>query len=161
RLAILAAVLGHGFDAAFLKEVEREHMTVVECAIEVLLDRWLVRHATSQWHASRRESDIVLWANGARRGAFEFSHEIVRRTIYDSLSRTRRRVLHRQVAEVVERRAGEDLESVCELLAYHYARAGAWDRTVAYLKMASDRALHLSVEVPPAPAADLDRQSRM
>jgi DNA-binding SARP family transcriptional activator len=168
RLVTLAAVLGHGFDAVLLREVEREHMTVVEHAIEVLLDRWLVRHATSQWHATRRESDIVLWANGARRGAFEFSHEIVRRTIYDSLSRTRRRVLHRQVAEVVERRAGADRvdrEAVCELLAYHYARAGAWDRTVAYLKMASDRALHLSAhlsdELPPAPAPDFDQQNRM
>jgi DNA-binding SARP family transcriptional activator len=161
RLVTLAAVLGHGFDAELLREVEREHTMVVEHAIGVLLDRWLVRHATSQWHASRRESDIVLWANGARRGAFEFSHEIVRRTIYDSLSRTRRRVLHRQVAEVLERRAGEDREAVCELLAYHYAHAGAWDRTVAYLKMASDRALHLSVEVPPTPAPDLEQQNRM
>lgn len=164
RLLTLAAVLGHGFDTALLREIEREHATVVEHAVEVLLDRWLVRHAASQWHATRRESDIVRWANGARRGAFEFSHEIVRRTIYDSLNRTRRRVLHRQVAEVVERRAGADpvdREAVCELLAYHYARAGAWDRTVAYLKMASDRALHLAVEVPPASAFDFEQQNRM
>ncbi|HEX3126088.1 MAG TPA: BTAD domain-containing putative transcriptional regulator [Thermoanaerobaculia bacterium] len=161
RLVTLAAVLGHGFDAALLREVEREHATVVEHGIEVLLDRWIVRHATSEWHASRRESDKVLWANGARRGAFEFSHEIVRRTVYDSLSRSRRRILHRQVAEVLERRAGADRvdrEAVCELLAYHYARAGAWDRTVAYLKMASDRALHLAVELP---AAAFDQETRM
>jgi predicted ATPase len=137
RLVTLASVLGHGFDAALLREVEREHMAVVECGLEVLLDRWLVRHSISQWHASRRKPDIVLWANGARRGSFEFSHEIVRRTIYDSLNRTRRRVLHRQVAEVLEQRAGEDREACRELLAYHYARAGAWDRTVAYLKKAA------------------------
>jgi DNA-binding SARP family transcriptional activator len=150
RLVTLASVLGHGFDAVLLREVEREHMAVVECGLEVMLDRWLVRHATSQWHASRRERDIVLWAGGARRGIFEFSHEIVRRTVYDSLDRTRRRVLHRQVAESLEKRSGEDHESHCELLAYHYARAGAWDRTVSYLKMAADRAFRLSVEVPPA-----------
>ena len=60
RLVTLAAVLGHGFDAALLREVEREHMTVVEHAIEVLLDRWLVRHATSQWHATRRPSPPPL-----------------------------------------------------------------------------------------------------
>lgn len=139
RLVTLASVLGHGFDAVLLREVEREHMTVVECGLEVLLDRWLVRHATSQWQASRRERDMVLWASGARRGSFEFSHEIVRRTVYDSLGRTRRRVLHRQVAETLEQRSGDDRESCCELLAYHYARAGAWDRTVSYLKLASDR----------------------
>ncbi|HWM93379.1 MAG TPA: BTAD domain-containing putative transcriptional regulator [Thermoanaerobaculia bacterium] len=149
RLVTLAAVLGHGFDAVLLREVEREHMAVVECGLEVLLDRWLVRHATSQWHQSRRERDIVLWANGARRGIFEFSHEIVRRTVYDGLNRTRRRILHRMVAETLEQRAGEDRESQCELLAYHYARAGAWERTVAYLKMAAERAYRLSVEVPP------------
>ncbi len=146
RLMTLAAVLGHGFDAVMLREVEHEHMTVIECALEGLLDRWLIRHSASQWHASRRERDIVLWANGARRGTFEFSHEMIRRTVYDSLSRTRRRVLHRQMAEALEERAGEDRESICELLAYHYARAGAWDRTVSYLKMASDRALRLSVD---------------
>ena len=149
RLVTLASVLGHGFDAVLLREVEREHMGVVECGLEVLLDRWLVRHATSEWHASRRERDMVLWASGARRGIFEFSHEIVRRTVYDSLNRTRRRILHRQVAETLEQRS-EDRESCCELLAYHYARAGAWDRTVSYLKMASDRAFRLSVEVPPS-----------
>jgi hypothetical protein len=54
------------------------------------------------------------------------------------------------VAESLEQRSGEDRESHCELLAYHYARAGAWDRTVSYLKMAADRAFRLSVEVPPA-----------
>jgi DNA-binding SARP family transcriptional activator len=149
RLVTLASVLGHGFDAVLLREVEREHMAVVECGLEVMLDRWLVRHATNQWHASRRERDIVLWASGARRGIFEFSHEIVRRTVYGSLDRTRRRVLHRQVAESLEQRSVEDRESHCELLAYHYARAGAWDRTVGYLKMAADRAFRLAVEVPP------------
>lgn len=137
RLVSLASVLGHGFDAVLLREVEREHMAVVECGLEVLLDRWLVRHATSEWHASRRERDMVLWAGGHRRGMFEFSHEIVRRTVYDSLHRTRRRILHRQVAETLEKRSAEDREPICELLAYHYARAGAWDRTVSYLKMAS------------------------
>ncbi len=151
RLMTLAAVLGNGFDAVLLREIEREHMTVVECALEVLLDRWLVRHASRQWQSSRRERDIVLWANGARRGTFEFSHEMVRRTIYNTLGRARRRVLHRQVAELLEQRAGEDRESICELLAYHYARAGAWDRTVAYVKMASERALRLSVEVSARP----------
>lgn len=137
RLVSLASVLGHGFDAVLLREVEREHMAVVECGLEVLLDRWLVRHATSEWHASRRERDMVLWASGHRRGMFEFSHEIVRRTVYDSLNRTRRRVLHRQVAETLERRSAEDREASRELLAYHYARAGAWDRTVSCLKKAS------------------------
>ncbi len=157
RLVTLASVLGHGFDAVLLREVEREHISVVECGLEVLLDRWLVRHATSQWHASRRERDIVLWASGARRGIFEFSHEIVRRTVYDSLNRTRRRVIHRQVAETLEQHSPEDREAHCELLAYHYARAGAWDRTVAYLKMAADRAFRLSVEVPPALSLEEDR----
>lgn len=156
RLLTLASVLGPGFDAALLREVEREHMTVVEVALEVLLDRWLIRHSAGQWYASRRERDIVLWANGARRGHFEFSHEIVRRTLYDSLSRTRRRVLHRQIAEILEQRAGDDRESCCELLAYHYSRSGAWDRAVGYLKMAAERAFRLSVEVVPLERLDLD-----
>lgn len=156
RLLTLASVLGPGFDAALLREVEREHMSVVEVALEVLLDRWLVRHSVGQWFASRRERDTVLWANGARRGNFEFSHDIVRRTLYDSLSRTRRRVLHRQVAETLEQRAGDDRESCCELLAYHYSRAGAWDRAVVYLKMAAERAFRLSVEVVPLDRLEFD-----
>lgn len=156
RLLTLASVLGPGFDATLLREVEREHMTVVEVALEVLLDRWLVRHSVGQWFASRRERDIVLWANGARRGSFEFSHEIVRRTLYDSLNRTRRRVLHRQVAEALEQRAGDDREPYCEILAYHYSRAGSWDRAVGYLKMAAERAFRLSVEVVPLDRLDFD-----
>ncbi len=158
RLMTLAVVLGHGFDALMLREVEREHRAVVEHGIEVLLDRWLVRHATNQWHADRRERDTVLWANGARQGTFEFSHEMIRRTIYNALSRTRRRVIHRQVAETLEQRAGEDREAICELLAYHYARAGAWDRSVTYLKMASERALRLSVDMSILPSFSLPEE---
>ncbi len=153
RLLTLAAVLGHRFDASLLRDAEREHATVVECGLEMMLDRWLVRHAARQWYTSRRERDSVLWANGARRGTFEFSHELIRRALYDALDRTRRRILHRQVAETLEQKAGEDPERFCEPLAYHFARAGAWDRSVVYLKMAADRASRLAVEPLLDPAA--------
>jgi len=75
---------------------------------------------------------------------YQFAHDIVREVIEADLDAGRRRVLHRRVADAVTcgRTSGNEGEELpVELLAYHYARAGAWDEAVLYLEQAGDRAL--------------------
>ena len=59
----------------------------------------------------------------ARRGAYEFSHDLVRRSIYNDLSEPRRRLMHRRVAEAYRTRSAADPTLASEL-ARHAARGG-------------------------------------
>ena len=71
-------------------------------------------------------------------GPYEFTHALVRSTLYDELSAARRVRRHRQVAEALESRGEADPA----ILAYHFRSAGSPDiRAVDYAATAGERAL--------------------
>jgi class 3 adenylate cyclase/tetratricopeptide (TPR) repeat protein len=71
---------------------------------------------------------------------FIFKHAIVQEATYESILSERRRLLHRQVGECIERMFGARLEEFYGVLAYHYARAEDWEKAQAYLFKAGDHA---------------------
>ena len=63
---------------------------------------------------------------------FRFAHALVRETLHSELTASRRAREHRRVAEVIERRHGDDLDQVAAVLARHWGEACAGgDTTVA------------------------------
>ncbi len=163
RLAAMAAVMGQQFDVELLNQAADELMTVTEVGLEVMLERWLIRQFADSWMTSGRQS-IMLWAQGARRGTFEFTHELTRKAVYETLDPRRREIMHGQAAAVFEnlhthatgvtspggeaqQAAGDpdtpDSEGLCEILAYHFQAAGIWDRAFLYLDQAAERASRL------------------
>jgi hypothetical protein len=86
------------------------------------------------------------------RERFSFTHALVRHTLYDDLSATRRRRLHRRVGEVLEAKYGNDPGDRVGQLATHWLAAGAADSTKAvhYARRAGERAL---AQVAPDDAA--------
>ena len=72
---------------------------------------------------------------------YRFSHALVRATLYEELSATRRRRQHRRVAEALEKLRPDDVVA----LAYHYVEAGPegglMTRAVHYSLSAADQAL--------------------
>jgi len=73
-----------------------------------------------------------------------FSHPLVQRTIYDNLSAARRRALHLQAAETIERLYARHLEPHLAALAANYRLAGARadaDKTIDYLVRAGEAAV--------------------
>jgi predicted ATPase len=143
RLATLAAVMGRSFDAPLLQEAADEHVTVVEVGLEILLRRWLIRQFTYSWTSGRQEEDLALWAQGARRGSFEFTHREIRKAIHDELNPLRRQAMHGHVAEALMRLRGD---RDCEALAYHFVAAGEWEKALPALEQAAERALSLCAE---------------
>lgn len=151
RLAALAAVMGRRFDVELLRQAADELAAVVEVNLELLLERWLVRHCADAWIPGGRESCMVQWARGARRGSFEFAHELGWRAIYEELDPRRRKIMHGEVASALEglyasaTAAGDllDAEGLCETLARHFAAAGVWDQAFFYLRQAARKARHL------------------
>ncbi len=143
RLATLAAVMGRSFDAHLLQEAADEHVAVVEVGLEILLRRWLIRQFFHSWTSGRQEEVLAMWAQGARRGSFEFAHREIRRAILDELNPLRRQVMHAQVAEALARLRGD---RDCESLAYHFMAAGEWEKALPALEGAVERALSLGAE---------------
>ncbi len=69
--------------------------------------------------------------------AYTFAHDLIREVVEADVGAARRAVLHRRVAEALERApAGAPPEA----LAYHYGRSGLPDQAALYLERAGDHA---------------------
>lgn len=74
---------------------------------------------------------------------YRFSHGLIRRALYDSLSRARRAHLHTRAAEAIETAAARDVAGVVphiEALAFHYDLSDRRDRALDYLIRAGEKA---------------------
>jgi DNA-binding SARP family transcriptional activator len=140
RLATMAAILGQRFDTGLLVRAEEEHASVVEVALEILLERWLVRPQRERWHPAGLASSGALWSRGARRGRFEFDHPRVRAALYRELNPLRRQALHGQAAAALAALHRDDPATVAEELAHHALEAGQWERAYPALLHAGERA---------------------
>ncbi|HEX9800754.1 MAG TPA: AAA family ATPase [Thermoanaerobaculia bacterium] len=141
RLAAMAAVIGPRFDSELLARAESEHPAVVEIALRLLLERWLVRQHRGRWNPTGLESTVGLWSRGTRRGRFEFDHPRLRAALYRDLNPLRRQVMHRQVADALAALHSLSPVAIAEELARHYLLAGAHDRAFAHLLRAADNAV--------------------
>jgi predicted ATPase/class 3 adenylate cyclase len=71
---------------------------------------------------------------------YSFKHALVRDAAYASLLKSRRRQLHARIAEVLEENFAQAAETEPDVLANHWAEAGAADRAAIYRLKAGQRA---------------------
>ncbi len=85
---------------------------------------------------------IQLIAERARVPELEymFRHVLIQESTYESILVRRRRELHREVGEAIERLFADRLEDLYGALAYHFARAEEWTKAQDYLFRAADQA---------------------
>jgi class 3 adenylate cyclase len=79
-------------------------------------------------------------------GRYMFAHALIRETLYEELSTTRRVRLHQRIGETLEQLYGANPEPHLAELAYHFfeaAQGGDVDRAIAYGVRAGDRAAEL------------------
>ena len=74
-----------------------------------------------------------------RAGEYVFKHALVRDALYDGLLSGPRRTLHGAVAEEIERRSGNRLPEVAEVLAHHYEHTEHANKAFAYLALAGKK----------------------
>src|SRR5262249_20271415 len=72
---------------------------------------------------------------------YTFKHALAHEVAYGSLLQSRRRQLHGQIVEAIERRYPDRLAEHIERLAHHAFRAEAWGKAVIYLRQAGAKAL--------------------
>ncbi|MBI2571670.1 MAG: protein kinase [Candidatus Schekmanbacteria bacterium] len=70
---------------------------------------------------------------------FDFYHDKIREVLYDELRVRKRRRLHVQAAELLERRGARAREDFAEMLAFHYTRGDVPEKAIPYLIAAGDR----------------------
>ncbi len=77
-------------------------------------------------------------------GRFQFAHALIRSTLHQELSTTRRARLHRAVAQAILQLNESDLEPVVADLAYHFGEAGAAassEEALVYARRAAELAI--------------------
>ncbi len=114
-----AAVLGHSFTLPMLRALTQAEDEDLVAAIETWMQRGLVREEAL---------------------GFAFSHDKIRQVAYQSLSRARRQILHRRVAEILEAAVPP---ADAATLAYHYARSDEPLKALPYLTHAGEQALRV------------------
>jgi tetratricopeptide (TPR) repeat protein len=75
--------------------------------------------------------------------AYDFSHDKIRMVTYAALSTTRRRVLHRKVAEALVNVHAASLDAQSGSIAQHYEIAGQADRAIEFYRQAAQAAQHI------------------
>ena len=83
--------------------------------------------------------DLIHRAQGS--GDYVFKHALVRDALYNGLLSARREALHLKVAEELERRGGNRLMEIAEVLAHHYAVSPRADKAFTYLAMSGGKSL--------------------
>jgi len=79
-------------------------------------------------------------------GRYDFTHALIRQTLYGELSTPRRVLLHRQIGEALEGLYAPNVEPHLAELAHHFYQAapgGDAEKAIDYAKRAGDRALAL------------------
>jgi tetratricopeptide (TPR) repeat protein len=72
---------------------------------------------------------------------YSFKHALVRDALYQSLLSEARSALHAKIGKEIERRGGNRLPEVAEILAHHYSHTNMADKAFAYLSMAGSKSL--------------------
>ena len=73
-------------------------------------------------------------------GHYQFTHNLIRMTLYDELRTARRRSLHRAVGKAIEALHRADVDGFLPELARHFQVAGDVDRAIHYATRAGQRA---------------------
>jgi DNA-binding CsgD family transcriptional regulator len=128
QLLALAACIGRTFSSALLLPLVAEMSE--EAALAALEEAVAAR---------------IIECLGAA-DQYQFSHALIRETLYDEMLPARRSRLHLRIGELIEARHRGELAPFLAPLAYHFAAAlpeGSPARALEYLRLAADAAARL------------------
>lgn len=123
ELASIAAVIGRAFSFDVLKRASGSEEDVLVQGLDELWQRRIIREQGTE--------------------SYDFSHDKLREGAYAGLSRARRRLLHRRVAEALEAVYADDadaLNTVSGQIAVHYEHGGVVERAIRYYRQAAEAA---------------------
>ncbi|MBI3795820.1 MAG: AAA family ATPase [Deltaproteobacteria bacterium] len=75
---------------------------------------------------------------------YVFKHALTQEVAYNSLLLERRKVMHEQMAQTIEKVFGSHLDDHYNELSYHYSRSGNTQKAIEYLQLAGHQAVQRS-----------------
>jgi class 3 adenylate cyclase/tetratricopeptide (TPR) repeat protein len=93
-----------------------------------------------------REREFVRVLRTQPQPEYSFKHVLIQEAAYEGLLLRRRREIHLRVATAIEQLHADRLEEVYGLLAYHYTKAEAWDKSQGYLLEAGRQAGRIAAD---------------
>ena len=119
-----AAVIGRKFDFDTLMEVSKTEELPLLDALEGMRRSQVIREEISK-------------------ARYRFIHAMQQEVIYQGIPEERRRQLHREVGENLERHCNGQTEPIVETLAHHFCEGRDHKKAISYLKQGGDRAVEL------------------
>jgi DNA-binding SARP family transcriptional activator/predicted ATPase len=123
-VAEVAAAIGRDFTFDILAQVSDLEETAVVRALDELWRRHIVR-----------VQDGERW---------DFSHDRIREVAYGTIGPARTRLIHRRIAQALERSFGSDLDHASAPIATHMERGGQPARAIPFLERAAQVAMRVS-----------------
>jgi len=96
--------------------------------------------------AELQSGDLITERRHLPELEYMFKHALAQEATYESILLQRRRELHATVGRAIESLFSDRLEEFYGLLAYHFARAEAWEDAQDYLLKAADQAGDLAAD---------------
>ena len=121
-IAQIASVIGRQFSYALLEAIAGASDIDLRSAL-----------------ARLRKSGLIFEAGSDGESSYSFNHSLVQEAAYESLSRSRRQTLHKEIAHHLESQSNGTGESEPTLIAHHYSRAGEAGKSFHYWMLAADR----------------------
>jgi class 3 adenylate cyclase/tetratricopeptide (TPR) repeat protein len=128
QLLKVASVIGRSFHARLLQAASSAEEPI-DSMLTTLQMQELIRQ-------KRRVPELEYF----------FKHALVHEATYGTLLASRLRELHRRVGDCIERLFTDRLDDFYGVLAYHYARAEAWEKAQDYLFKAGDQAGRIAAD---------------
>ncbi len=123
ELLALAAVIGKGFDVRFLQSITGMNDAAIQDALTGLSRYGLIRDSSPK--------------------VFDFSHVKIQEVLFATMTDSKRRDLHLQVAGYLEARTVDEASKNFEQLAYHFQQGGDEKKALDYFAEAGEQAMKL------------------
>jgi serine/threonine protein kinase/tetratricopeptide (TPR) repeat protein len=92
------------------------------------------------------QAEILYTKGRPPRCSYIFKHALLEDALYNSLVKSKRQQFHRRIAEVLEARFSETVQTRPELLAHHFTEAGLAEKGVDYWLKAGQRSRERSAD---------------
>jgi tetratricopeptide (TPR) repeat protein len=134
-------------DALRVASVEGEDFTAEVVARVLGTDeREMVSQLSSQLDRRHHliRPKVIKRPRKGRVSRYRFRNYLFQKYLYDSLDQVERTYLHEDVGDRLEEAFGDQASEIAVQLAWHFQEAGVTDKAIVYLRLAGEKAAHLS-----------------
>ncbi len=91
-----------------------------------------------------KDSELIYERGIYPQSTYVFKHALTREVVYNSLLTNRKRKLHEQIGQTIEKLSAEIIDEQCGILTEHFMRGGNYEKGARYSELAGKKAARAS-----------------